>query len=161
RAGGPRPGRPRSRPPRRARRPPLLQPGQVTASGPALRVLMLNHNVIWRSTFYRAFYLGRELVDRGHEVTVATISAGRVLSPREHTIEGVRVVETPDWGVGLARTGWDPWDAAWRCGRFRGGAFDVVHGFDCRPVVLAPSLFLRRSGRIPWVSDWADWWGRG
>jgi glycosyltransferase involved in cell wall biosynthesis len=122
---------------------------------------MLNHNVIWRSTFYRAFYFGRELVDRGHHVTIATISADRALRPREHEIEGVRVVETPDWGVSLARTGWDPWDGAWRCLRFRRDRFDIVHGFDCRPVVLAPSLFLQRFRGVPWVSDWADWWGRG
>ena len=37
-----------------------------------LRVLMLNHNVAWRSTFYRAFYFGRELAELGHHVTLAT-----------------------------------------------------------------------------------------
>ena len=133
----------------------------MTAPGPALRVLMLNHNVAWRSTFYRAFYLGRELADRGHHVTIATISTDRALRSREQEIEGVRVVETPDLGVSLARTGWDPWDAAWRCLRFRGERFDLVHGFDCRPVVLGPSLWLQRTRHIPWISDWADWWGRG
>jgi glycosyltransferase involved in cell wall biosynthesis len=127
----------------------------------ALSVLMLNHNVAWKSTFYRAFYLGRELADRGHRVTIATISPNRALRSRDHEIEGVRVVETPDWGVGLARTGWDPWDAAWRCLRFRGERFDLVHGFDCRPVVLGPSLWLQWTRQIPWISDWADWWGRG
>lgn len=129
--------------------------------GASLSVLMLNHNVAWRSTFYRAFYLGRELAGRGHRVTIATISVDRAFRARDQEIEGVRVVETPDWGVGLARTGWDPWDAAWRCLRFRGEGFDLVHGFDCRPVVLAPSLWLQRTRHIPWVSDWADWWGRG
>jgi glycosyltransferase involved in cell wall biosynthesis len=121
---------------------------------------MLNHNVVWRSTFYRAFYLGRELALRGHDVTVATISRDRLLRPREHVVEGVRVVETPDVGVSLARTGWDPWDTVWRCARFAKERFDVVHGFDCRPVVLGASLWLQRRG-VPWVSDWADWWGRG
>jgi glycosyltransferase involved in cell wall biosynthesis len=121
---------------------------------------MLNHNVAWRSTFYRAFYLARELADRGHAVTIATISRDRLLRAREQEIEGVRVVETPDLGAGLARTGWDPWDAAWRCLRFAREGFDVVHGFDCRPVVLGASLWLQRRG-VPWISDWADLWGRG
>ena len=119
---------------------------------------MLNHNVIWRSTFYRAFYLGRELVRRGHEVTIATVSADRIFRAREHQVEGVHVVETPDLGLGLARTGWDPWDALWRCLRFAREDFAVVHGFDCRPVVLAPSLALQRFRQAPWVSDWADAW---
>ncbi len=126
--------------------------------GGRLRVLMLNHNVVWRSTFFRAFYLARELADLGHGVTIATISASRRLHPKTYDLEGVHIVETPDWGVGLARTGWDPWDTLWRLHRFDAEAFDVVHGFDCRPVVLAPSLSLSRRG-VPWVSDWADCWG--
>ncbi len=120
---------------------------------------MLNHNVVWRSTFYRAFYFARELADLGHEVTIATISERRRLRPDDYRLEGVHIVETPDWGSGLARTGWDPWDSAWRCRRFLGERFDVVHGFDCRPAVLLPSLALQRFGRVPWVSDWADRWG--
>jgi glycosyltransferase involved in cell wall biosynthesis len=119
---------------------------------------MLNHNVVWRSTFFRAFYLARELAEIGHDLTLATISAGRRLRPEAYDLEGVHIVETPDWGVSLARTGWDPWDAAWRRHRFLQEPFDVVHGFDCRPVVLVPSLAFSRRG-VPWVSDWADCWG--
>jgi glycosyltransferase involved in cell wall biosynthesis len=73
----------------------------------------------------------------------------------------VRVVKTPDLGVSIARTGWDPWDSVYRAFRFAKEPFDVVHGFDCRPVVLGPSLVLRGLARVPWVTDWADWWGRG
>lgn len=122
---------------------------------------MLNHNVAWRSTFFRAFYFARELVARGHEVTIATISPNRILRPSSREIEGVTVVETPDVGVSLARTGWDPWDSLFRATYFQRGRFDVVHGFDCRPVVLGPSLFFKFARGVPWVSDWADWWGRG
>jgi glycosyltransferase involved in cell wall biosynthesis len=126
-----------------------------------MHILMLNHNVAWRSTFYRAFYFARELVLRGHDVTLATISDKRWLREEQSSIEGVRVVKTPDVGVGLGRTGWDPWDSVYRAFRFAKEPFDVVHGFDCRPVVLGPCLALRGLGRVPWVTDWADWWGRG
>jgi glycosyltransferase involved in cell wall biosynthesis len=119
---------------------------------------MLNHNVVWRSTFFRAFYFARELAELGHDVTVATISPSRLLRAETYDLEGVHIAETPDWGVSLARTGWDPWDAAWRRHRFLAQHWDVVHGFDCRPVVLGPSLALARRG-VAWVSDWADCWG--
>lgn len=126
-----------------------------------MKLLLLNHNVIERSTFYRAFYFGRELADLGHDITLATISRRNLATPRVELREGVRIVETPDLGVSLARTGWDPWDTTWRTVRFLGEGFDLVHGFDCRPVVLGPSLALKVLARIPWISDWADWWGRG
>ena len=126
-----------------------------------MKILLLNHNLVERSTFYRAFYFGRELADCGHEVTLATVSRQNVLRPVVALREGVRVIETPDWGVSLARTGWDPWDTAWRVARFLGERPDLVHGFDCRPVVLGPSLALKALAHTPWISDWADWWGRG
>ena len=126
-----------------------------------MKILLLNHNIVERSTFYRAFYFGRELADLGHEVTLATISRRNVLRPVVGLREGVRMVETPDLGVSLARTGWDPWDTAWRVARFFGERPDLVHGFDCRPVVLGPSLALKALAHTPWISDWADWWGRG
>ena len=126
-----------------------------------MNILMLNHNVIWRSTFFRAFYFARELAARGHRVTVATISKDRLFTPRVSELERVTIVETPDIGVSLARTGWDPWDSVFRAAYFQRQDFDIVHGFDCRPVVLAPSLLLRFGSRARWVSDWADWWGRG
>jgi glycosyltransferase involved in cell wall biosynthesis len=125
-----------------------------------MKILLLNHNVVERSTFYRAFYFGRELAESGHQVTLATISRRNVVRSTVETREGVRIVETPDLGVSLARTGWDLWDTAWRIGRFLGDRPDVVHGFDCRPVVLGPSLALK-AARARWISDWADWWGRG
>jgi glycosyltransferase involved in cell wall biosynthesis len=37
----------------------------------------------------------------------------------------------------------------------------VIHGFDCRPVVIGPALALRRRSGARLVLDWADWWGRG
>src|SRR5262249_24771309 len=111
--------------------------------------------------FFRAFYFARELVARGHAVTIATISPGRRARAEVREIEGVEVIETPDLGVGIARTGWDPWDAAFRIARFVRDRFRVVLGFDCRPVVLASSLALTLLRRAPWVTDWADWWGRG
>lgn len=127
-----------------------------------MNILMLNHNVKWRGTFFRAFHFARSLVRRGHQVTVFTISPTNRHRCVSQEVDGVAIVETPDLLVGQGRTGWDPYDTARRvCALARGPRYDIVHGFDCRPVVIAPALFLRHAFGIPFVSDWADWWGRG
>ncbi len=125
-----------------------------------MRILMLNHNIIWRSTFYRCFHFGRYLARRGHQVTLYTIHPQRRLGLEEIEKQGVRIVQFPDllWGIG--RTGWDWWDTAHRLRKLRSESYDLVHAFDSRPVVIHPALALQRRG-VPLVMDWADWWGRG
>lgn len=126
-----------------------------------MRLLYLNHNVVWRSTFYRCYHFGRQLVRRGHEVTLVTIAPERTHGIASYGLDGVRVVEMPDLLRGMGRSGWDPWDTLNRLWWLRAGAFDLVHAFDCRPVVILPALYLQRQHGLPLVIDWADWWGRG
>lgn len=127
-----------------------------------MRILMLNHNTKWRGTFFRAFHFARCLARRGHEVTVVTISESNRVRFRAETLQGVRVVESPDLLVGKGRTGWDPYDTIRRTLlALTGEAFEIVHAFDCRPAVILPALALKRFRGVKLVSDWADWWGRG
>ncbi len=127
-----------------------------------MNILMLNHNIKWRGTFFRAFHFAKCLVQRGHTVTLLTISPTRRLRCSRETVEGVRVIETPDLLWGQARTGWDLYNTLWRITSLvKTGPYDVVHGFDCRPVVIFPALVLKKTRAVPFVSDWADWWGRG
>ena len=127
-----------------------------------MKILMLNHNVKWRGTFFRAFHFSRCLVRRGHTVTLLTISPGNRFRFRSETLDGVEILESPDLLVGRGRTGWDPYDTFQRL-RYVSSreSFDLVHGFDCRPAVVLPALAAKRLKRIPFLSDWADWWGRG
>src|SRR5574341_1333987 len=98
-----------------------------------MRLLLLNHNVAWSGgTFFRAYHFGREMVRRGHHVTLLPVSPRRRFGLHQEIRDGVRVVETPDWLWGRGRTGWDPWDTLQRI-RFVGGRrWDVVHAFDSR-----------------------------
>lgn len=115
-------------------------------------------------TFNRAFHFARELVRRGHDLTLLAISPRRKIGFRESDQDGVRLVETPDLFWGRGRTGWDPSDALRRVLWLAGERYDVVHGWDCRPVVITPALFARRlsrkTGGVLFL-DWCDWWGRG
>lgn len=125
-----------------------------------MKILMLNHNVIWRSTFFRCYHFARYLVRKGHEVTIYTIHPTNRRGIEEIELQGVRVVQFPDllWGIG--RSGWDIWDTWHRLRYLRKEQFDLIHAFDSRPVVIHPAMRLKKQG-LPLVMDWADWWGRG
>lgn len=130
-----------------------------------MQILYLNHNVARKGgTFYRAYQSARQLVRRGHEVTLLTISEQRRWGFAYEQRDGVQIVHTPDMLWGLGRTGWDPWDTLWRAASLRGRNWDIIHAWDCRPVVILPALYARRQSRGAegkLVIDWCDWWGRG
>ena len=126
-----------------------------------MRILSLNHNVAWSGgTFFRAYHLARQMVKRGHHVTLLTISPENRFMLRRSVHEGIHLVETPDWLWGRGRTGWDLWDTFRRIQYTYGQQWDLVHAFDARPAVILPAMALRHRG-VPLVLDWADWWGRG
>ena len=129
-----------------------------------MHLLFLNHNIVWRSAFHRCFHLAREMVARGHAVTLLTNSAAEARW-HEAVVDGVRVVESPDLLAGPLRTGWDPVNVLRRirwCRReFAGGKDFLVHAFDTRPTVIHPALDLKKRLGCPLVVDWGDWWGHG
>src|SRR5262245_59075171 len=126
-----------------------------------MRFLFLNHNVRGSGTYRRAFYLARELVVRGHSVTVMTTSASARMSVCTEVVDDVRIVEAPDLLWGRGRTGWDAWNTIQRMRWLRPQQFDLLHAFDSRPAVVYPALAVRRWTGAPLFMDWADWWGRG
>jgi glycosyltransferase involved in cell wall biosynthesis len=126
-----------------------------------MKILYLNHNVVRSGTYVRAAQLARQVVAAGHAVTLVTTSRERRRSGHEWEWNGVRIVEAPDLLAGPARTGWDPWNTAWRIRRLLREPFDLIHGFDSRPAVILPALAVRRQCGAPLFLDWADWWGRG
>ncbi len=127
------------------------------------RILYLNHNVAWSGgTFFRAYQFARQMVRRGHRVTLFTISPTRRHGFTIEHREGVELVHTPDLLTGRGRTGWDPWDVLNRVVRLRGEKWDLVHAWDSRPAVILPALYAcNQCGSSPLVMDWCDWWGRG
>jgi glycosyltransferase involved in cell wall biosynthesis len=128
-----------------------------------MKLLFLNHNTAWSGTFFRAYHLARALARRGHEVTLVTTRRSGAVRSARWTRDGVSVIEAPDLMAGPARQGWDPWNTIYRLGALArgGGAPDVVHAFDSRPVVVLPALRAQRALGARLVMDWADWWGRG
>lgn len=127
-----------------------------------MRILFLVHNVAYKGgAYYRAQSFTRYLVEQGHEVTLMAISEHNRFGFEEETVDGFRLVHSPDllWGIG--RTGWDPWDTLRRCQWIRRNPVDIVHCVDTRPAVVLPALYARRRHGAKFVADWTDWWGHG
>ncbi|GAB4533073.1 MAG: hypothetical protein Fur0018_22090 [Anaerolineales bacterium] len=125
-----------------------------------MNVLMLVFNPPKRGTYWRAFHFGRILAARGHRVTLLATAQRARLGRHAFIKAGVQVIEMPDLLFGPLRSGWDVWNTLMRMDVVRRQRFDVVHGFECRPVVIYPALLAHRLGaRL--VLDWADWLGEG
>lgn len=128
-----------------------------------MRILYLSFNMPWRGggTFYRVMGFARALVRRGHTVTVIATSPNAHWRINAENWDGVDVVLTPAWLAGKLRTGWDPYEIVARCRWINGRSFDIIHGFESRPVVIYPALYARRQSGSALVLDWCDWFGRG
>jgi glycosyltransferase involved in cell wall biosynthesis len=118
------------------------------------------HNVAWQGSALRAVALGRQLVRRGHEVTVVAARADAGVAVHEERVEGLRLVQPPDvMPHRLRNGGLSPLDVAARLLRALRDEADVVHAFEPRPAATLPALLLRRRTHIPYLADWADLWG--
>jgi glycosyltransferase involved in cell wall biosynthesis len=124
---------------------------------------MLLFNQPNRGTYWRAFYIARELARRGHIITVlATAPRERRRFRIDYQSHGrLAIVEAPDLLSGSMRSGWDPWASLARTAWLAISRFDVLHAFECRPGVILPALAARARSGAPLVIDWSDWFGRG
>jgi glycosyltransferase involved in cell wall biosynthesis len=125
-----------------------------------MNLLYLTHQRRFK-TFARATAFARQMVKRGHRVTLVCIADTERWRLREYEEEGIHYVETPDLLPGKLRSGWDLWDTLRRRLYLRGKTFDLVHAFEARPATIYPALAFLRRQPAPLVMDWIDWWGRG
>jgi glycosyltransferase involved in cell wall biosynthesis len=106
--------------------------------------------------------MAKNLAARGHQVTLLASNRRPNMSYCSQELEGVRVIEFPDFvGRRMRNGGLSPIDLAGRMLYALSGRFDVVHGFDHRPAVTLPALTLGMRKDTLFVADWADFWGRG
>jgi glycosyltransferase involved in cell wall biosynthesis len=122
------------------------------------RLLLLSFNRVGKGTYWRALGFAQELVHLNYEVTLLAVAARRRWGFARQEINGVQVVESPDL---MPRSGYDPWDVVNRLAWVRKRPFDLVHAFETRPVNIFPALLAQRRYKVPFVTDWCDWFGRG
>jgi glycosyltransferase involved in cell wall biosynthesis len=125
-----------------------------------MKILFLVANQIEQGTYWRSYFLARELVKLDQQVTVLAVSRSRKIKFCEHESEGVHIVESPDLFMGALRSGWDPHNSIRRIFWLFNKDYDLVHAFETRPINIYPALFAKSKG-IALFFDWADWLGKG
>jgi glycosyltransferase involved in cell wall biosynthesis len=128
-----------------------------------MRIAMLVFNQPFKGTYWRAYYIARELCRRGHTVTLLATAPHarwrfRVTYEEQNRLA---VVEAPDLLHGSMRSGWDAWASVARTAWLHAARVDLIHAFECRPSVILPALATRARTGAPLVIDWCDWFGRG
>lgn len=127
--------------------------------GSKLKIALITFNQEGRGTYLRAFFLGKQLTKRGHDVTIlAGDIEGRKVRQREE--EGLKIVTFPRLFNRLFLSGWGADELMTRLWWARNQSFDLVHAFETRPTTLIPARLLQRKGAAFFV-DWADWLGKG
>jgi glycosyltransferase involved in cell wall biosynthesis len=123
-----------------------------------LRLLFLNHNYRYSGTYYRAAPMAERLAERGHQVTLFTVSRTQKWRAAWTWANGVRLCEAPGLAQGYSGEGYGPLDNAYRLGHALAHRYDIVHMFDHKPNATFAGFPARlRGARL--VADWADWWG--
>lgn len=114
-------------------------------------------------TYWRAYFLGQQLVLRGHQVTLYCISAASKVRPIYDQLKGIKIVEGPNLFnfLPILHHGNSPLDIAFRIKELSQNAYDVVHGFEYSAVVSIPAWVHRKGKNFVYVSDWCDWVNHG
>jgi glycosyltransferase involved in cell wall biosynthesis len=128
----------------------------------SLNILMVTHHRRYRLRG-RSLVMAEYMVKRGHKVTLVATANTRRFGISQTVSNGVRVIETPDLLWGKLRSGWDPWNMLNRESFLRKDLeeYDLVHTFETRPSCIYPSLSVSKRRKIPLITDWNDWFGRG
>ncbi len=124
----------------------------------SMRLLFLNHNYRYSGTYYRAMPIAEQMAQRGHHVTLLTVSREHRWKPTWSIVNGVRLGEMPNFNQGNSGEGYGPIDNLLRVVETLVHRYDIIHMGDHKPNATFAGFPGRlRGARL--VADWVDWWG--
>jgi glycosyltransferase involved in cell wall biosynthesis len=121
-----------------------------------MRVLILNHNLPERGTYFRARRVAEGLHARGHEVTFVCSGNGWYRSRTRERGERWKHWESPSWAPLHFEEGLSPLGLLARALRLR-RKWDLVYTFSHFPVDQWTVKLLGRHAHF-WMTDWCDLW---
>jgi hypothetical protein len=122
-----------------------------------LSILMICHESK-AASYSREYPLSRQLVLRGHEVTLILTSLTKRFGYSEFEWDAIRAVETPTYLPGRLQRGWDPLNALNRIFFLSRDqkTYDLIHCFETLPSTIFTDLYLLSRKKRPTVTDWND-----
>lgn len=135
-----------------------------------MKILMLNHNLIERGSYFRCYHFARCLAKRNHDVTLITTARSFSFCAKRYFQSDVEIIQPPRWISSKFSShdgGYSPLDIFYRIIFVflqQKNKYDIVHGFEHRPNVLLPWYLVKHKhtkNEIIFFADWADWWCRG
>jgi glycosyltransferase involved in cell wall biosynthesis len=127
-----------------------------------MKILMLTTCFTNVGTYFRAYFFGKELSKRGHQVTVVSISPNSVFRLKERFYDGVRFIECPNFLNSLGfHHGNGIIDIFRRIQHIFKEDYQIVHGFEYHANVTIPIFFTKGIKKYIYVSDWCDWFSKG
>jgi glycosyltransferase involved in cell wall biosynthesis len=123
-----------------------------------VKILLLDHSQYITAGLPKTIEVAESLAQRGHQVTLVATSLSNKLKVDRFHKDGVEYVLAPSILWGRYRNGADLWDVWNRISALRSRTFDLIHGIDCRPTVIIPSLYLSRRCKSCLILDWEDYY---
>jgi glycosyltransferase involved in cell wall biosynthesis len=121
-----------------------------------MRVLILNHNLPERGTYFRAREVAQGFLRQGHSVTFVCTGEG-FYRPRHFKEPNWQEIQTASWTpFREPGEGYSPLGMLQRLFFLR-GEWDLVYTFSHLPVDQGVARFLRSRTKF-WMTDWCDLW---
>lgn len=128
------------------------------------KILFLNHNTVNYGTYYRCYFLGRELSNLGYDITILTVTDRKfsVFSEVTKINDKFKIIKLPrstfyKYYTGHLRR------IIINSIKILKERFDLIHSFAvAQPTTAIPSIISRIvRPNTPIMIDWDDAWGEG
>ena len=126
-----------------------------------MKILIIIHNQAGTGPFFKVREMCKAVSEKGNEVTLLCTSKNARFLFKNYVYKNIQIGETPDILWGKLRQGIDIWNTLNRLIFISKNNYDIVHGIDCRPVVILPALFLKIFKKTKFVLSWWDLFGNG
>lgn len=126
-----------------------------------MNILIISHSQYKKNAYVKHLERATSLASRGHNVTFIATSDRNRFRSEKIIFKNVNIVLVPDLLWGILRQGIGAINIIRRIYYVLIIKYDIIHGIDCRPVTIIPSLIGKYVKKEKMFLEWTDLFGRG